>query len=48
MAVNQTLQTGRIPPEFGFNSNGIFEVKDKLLLPRGLVWGLLGGVTFNP
>jgi hypothetical protein len=48
MAVNQTLQTGRIPPEFAFNSNGIFEVKDKLLLPRGLVWGLLGGVIFSP
>ncbi len=47
--LRETLKSGRMPPEFAFNSSGRFEIKDnKLLLPRGLVNGLLGSVIFHP
>lgn len=49
LVVNRTLQLGIMPTEFGFNSTGTFEIKGgKLLLPIGLVCGLLGSVIFHP
>jgi hypothetical protein len=49
LVVNRTLQLGLMPAEFGFNSTGTFEIKDgKMLLPIGLVCGLLGSVIFHP
>ena len=49
LVVNRTLQLGLMPAEFGFNSTGTFEINDgKMLLPIGLVCGLLGSVIFNP
>jgi hypothetical protein len=49
MVVRETMKFGRLPAEFAFNSTGIFEVKNgKMLLPRGLVNGLLGSVIFHP
>ena len=45
----ETLKTGRMPGALAFNSEGRFEMKDnKLLLPPGLVNGLLGSVIFHP
>lgn len=47
--IRETLKFGRMPSEFAFNSSGSFEIKNnKLLLPRGLVNGLLGSVIFHP
>jgi hypothetical protein len=49
LIVRETLKTGRMPAQFAFNSTGQFEIKaGKLLLPPGLVNGLLGGVIFHP
>lgn len=49
MLVSDTLQFNRLPAEYGFNSAGTFEIrKGKLLLPSGLVCGLLGSVIFHP
>jgi hypothetical protein len=49
LVVNRTLQLGLMPAEFGFNTTGTFEIKDgKMLLPIGLVCGLLGSVIFHP
>ena len=49
LILRETLKTGRVPAHFAFNSNGQFEIKDgKLLLPPGLVNGLLGSVIFHP
>lgn len=49
MVLRQTMKFGKMPAEFDFNTNGTFEIKNgKLLLPRGLVNGLLGSVIFNP
>lgn len=49
LAVTETLKSGRIPAEFTFNSTGKFEIKNgRLLLPSGLVCGLLGSVIFHP
>jgi len=49
LVVNRTLQLGLMPAEFGFNSTGTFEIKSgKMLLPIGLVCGLLGSVIFQP
>ena len=49
LVVRETLKFGRPPSEFAFNSTGSFEVKNgKMLLPRGLVNGLLGSVIFHP
>jgi len=49
LAVTETLKLGLMPGQFAFNSTGRFEIKDKkLLLPSGLVCGLLGSVIFNP
>jgi hypothetical protein len=49
LVVRETLKFGRLPAEFAFNSAGSFEVKNgKMLLPRGLVNGLLGSVIFHP
>ena len=49
MAILQTLRTGRMPAAFAFNSTGKFEIKNaKLLLPNGLICGLLGSVIFHP
>ncbi len=49
LVIRETLRLGRIPAEFAFNSAGRFEIKDgKLLLPPGLVNGLLGSVIFHP
>jgi len=48
MVLRQTMQFGKMPAEFAFNTEGKFEIKDnKMLLPRGLVNGLLGSVIFN-
>lgn len=45
----ETLKTGRMPSAFGFNTEGRFEMQDgKLLLPPGIVNGILGGVIFHP
>ena len=49
LVIRETLKFGRLPAEFAFNSTGAFEVKNgKMLLPRGLVNGLLGSVIFHP
>ncbi|MBS1793605.1 MAG: hypothetical protein JSS81_07115 [Acidobacteria bacterium] len=49
LVVSETLRTNRPPAAFDFNTAGRFEiVKDKLLLPPGLVNGLLGSVIFHP
>lgn len=49
LVVRETLKRGTIPAEFAFNLTGHFEIKnDKLLLPPGLVNGLLGSVIFHP
>jgi hypothetical protein len=49
LVVRETLKFGRIPAEFAFNSSGSFEIRNgKMLLPRGLVNGLLGSVIFHP
>jgi hypothetical protein len=49
LVVRESLKFGRLPAEFAFNSTGSFEVKNgKMLLPRGLVNGLLGSVIFHP
>jgi hypothetical protein len=48
-AVRHTLATHRIPLELGFNSFGATEVEgEKLLLPKSLLFALLGSVVFNP
>ena len=48
-AVRQTLATHRIPLELGFNDFGGTEIeKDKLMLPKSLLFALLGSVVFNP
>jgi hypothetical protein len=49
LILRETLTTGKMPDHFAFNSSGQFEIKDsRLLLPPGLVNGLLGGVIFHP
>jgi hypothetical protein len=49
LVISQTLKFGRMPAEFAFNSAGKFEVKSgRLLLPIGLINGLLGSVIFHP
>lgn len=49
LVVSDTLRLGRMPEGFAVNSSGTFEIKgDKLLLPSGLVCGLLGSVIFHP
>ena len=49
LVIRETLKFGRMPAEFAFNSSGSFEIKgSKLLLPRGLVNGLLGSAIFHP
>jgi hypothetical protein len=49
MVITETLKQRQMPAEFSFNWTGKFEVKnDKLLLPSGLVCGLLGSVIFHP
>lgn len=49
MAVGETLLQNRLPPEFGINASGRFEIKgEKLLLPSGTICGLLGSVIFHP
>lgn len=49
LVLTETLKQHQMPPEYSFNSTGKFEVKkDRLLLPSGLVCGLLGGVIFHP
>ena len=48
LVVTQTLRLGRLPDEFAVNSGGTFEIKDgKLLLPIGLINGILGSVIFD-
>ena len=48
LVLRQTMRFGKMPAEFDFNSGGTFEIKQgKLLLPSGLVNGLLGSVIFN-
>ncbi len=45
----QTLRLGRLPDEFAVNSSGTFEIKEgKMLLPTGLINGILGSVIFHP
>ena len=49
LVVTETLKQRKMPTEFSFNSTGKFEIKNKkLLLPSGLVCGLLGSVIFHP
>ena len=49
LVLRETLKFNRFPAEFEFNSAGTFEIKNnKMLLPRGLVNGLLGSVIFHP
>jgi hypothetical protein len=46
--LRETLRTGTLPAEFAFNPVSKFEVATgTMLLPRGLVNGLLGSVIFN-
>jgi hypothetical protein len=48
LVLTETLKQHQMPSEFSFNSTGKFEIKrDRLLLPTGLVCGLLGGVIFH-
>lgn len=48
LVLRETQKFGKMPAEFAFNTEGKFEIKDnKMLLPRGLVNGLLGSVIFN-
>jgi hypothetical protein len=48
LILRETLKSGRMPAAFAFNSTGTFEMKDgKLLLPPGMVNGLLGSVIFH-
>ncbi len=48
LVIRETLKFNRFPAEFAFNSAGKFEIKDgKLLLPPGLINGLLGSVIFH-
>ena len=49
LILGETLKNGRMPAALAFNSEGRFEMKDdKLLLPPGLVNGILGSVIFHP
>jgi hypothetical protein len=49
LLVTETLKLRQMPAAFSFNSAGKFEIKnEKLLLPSGLVCGLLGSVIFHP
>lgn len=49
MLATETVKQRRMPTAFSFNSTGKFEIKNKkLLLPSGLVCGLLGSVIFHP
>lgn len=49
LVVRETLKRGAVPAGFAFNRTGHFEIKnDKMLLPPGLVNGLLGSVIFHP
>lgn len=49
LVTTQALRARQMPGEFAFNSAGKFEIKGgRLLLPRGLVCGLLGSVIFHP
>jgi hypothetical protein len=49
LAITETLKRQRLPKEFDFNSAGSFAIKNgQLLLPSGLVCGLLGSVIFHP
>ena len=49
MVLTETLRLHQMPAEYSFNSTGKFEIKrERLLLPTGLVCGLLGGVIFHP
>jgi len=49
LILRETLKTGGMPAAFEFNSAGKFEIKGgKLLLPPGLINGLLGSVIFHP
>lgn len=48
LVLQQTLKFDRLPDGFAVNSTGAFEVKNgKLLLPIGLINGLLGSVIFH-
>ncbi len=47
--VRQTLTIHRVPLEIGFNSfGGTMVENDKLLLPKSLIFSILGSVVFNP
>lgn len=49
MVVLETLVSGALPGVFEVNNTGQFEVKSgRLMLPIGLLNGLLGSVIFNP
>jgi len=49
LVVIEALKFKRIPDAFVFNTTGQFEVKGgQVLLPVGLVCGLLGSVIFHP
>ncbi len=49
LVINQTSLIGKLPPEFAFNFNGLFEVKkDKFFLPNTLLGGLLGIIIVQP
>ena len=44
-----TLQSGRLPAPYAFHAHGEFAVRDgKMLLPAGMLTGLLGSVIFHP
>ena len=49
LLVTETVKQRQMPKEFSFNWMGKFEIKSgRLLLPSGLVCGLLGSVIFHP
>jgi hypothetical protein len=49
LVISQTLFIGKLPSEFAFNSNGLFEAKDnRFFLPNTLLGGLLGIVIVQP
>ena len=47
--ISETSKIGRLPNNFSFADGGEFEIKaNKICLPAGLIFGLLGSVIFAP
>lgn len=49
LVITKTIALGRLPDEFGFHSESVFEIKQgKLYVPHTLVGGLLGIAVVHP